>query len=209
MITESPLQAKRRFERDVLPLSNALFGAAMRLTKDREEAEDLVQDTLVRAYRFWSTFKVGTNVKAWMFTILRNTFINGYHRRNRTAKISSSLLAQTKSAGLALVNSPSSTDAESRIDIERTHQLLHEALEQLPPKYREAVTLADLEGLSYAESAAAAGVKMGTIMSRIYRGRVLLHGMLRDHARLMGLLAADAPGERRTQYTRTPMRVAS
>ncbi len=190
--------ARREFERTALPLLDNLYGAAMRLTRDPAQAEDLVQDTMVRAYRFWSSFKPGTNIKAWMFTILRNTFINGYHKRVRTRKLESDVKAQMKPLGAkaATGNSFSAPPGpEEMVAASMTRVRIMEALESLPEDYRMAVMLADLEGLAYKEIAEIMDCPIGTVMSRIYRGRKLMHKLLFDHAVEQGLVDPPADGE--------------
>ncbi|NVB39899.1 sigma-70 family RNA polymerase sigma factor [Pseudenhygromyxa sp. WMMC2535] len=187
--------ARRDFEQTALPLLDNLYGAAMRLTRDPAEAEDLVQDSMVRAYRFWDTFKQGTNVKAWLFTILRNTFINGYHRRGRRRSFHSDVNAQMRSLGptVAVGNSTSQPPGpEEAVSSSVTQARIRAALDALPPDYRTAVTLADLEGLSYKEIAEVMDCPIGTVMSRIYRGRKQLHKLLYDHAVEIGMVAPEA-----------------
>jgi RNA polymerase sigma-70 factor (ECF subfamily) len=201
--------ARREFEATALPLINNLYGAAMRLTRDPAEAEDLVQDSMVRAFRFWSTFQQGTNIKAWMFTILRNTFINGYHRRGRKRDFQNDVNSQMRSLGptVALANSTSQPPGpEEAVSSEITQMRIREALDSLPPDYRLAVTLADLEGLSYKEIAEVMECPIGTVMSRIYRGRKILHKLLYEHAREIGMVAEGAPpaGERESTRARKP-----
>lgn len=193
---EMEVAARRDFEQTALPLIDNLYGAAMRLTRDPAEAEDLVQDSMVRAYRFWDTFKQGTNIKAWMFTILRNTFINGYHRRGRKKSFHNDVSAQVRSLGpaVAVGNSASQPPGpEEALSSQITSARIREALDQLPPDYRLAVTLADLEGLSYKEIAEVMDCPIGTVMSRIYRGRKQLHKLLYDHAREIGIVDDDDP----------------
>ena len=187
--------ARRNFEQTALPLLDNLYGAAIRLTRDPSEAEDLVQDSMVRAYRFWDTFKQGTNIKAWMFTILRNTFINGYHRRGRKRTFHNDVNAQMRSLGptVAVGNSGSQPPGpEEAVSSRVTQVRIREALDSLPPDYRLAVTLADLEGLSYKEIADVMECPIGTVMSRIYRGRKLLYKLLYDHALEIGAVDPDA-----------------
>lgn len=204
-----PMQvaARQEFERTALPLLDNLHGAAMRLTRDAAEAEDLVQDAMVRAYRFWDTFQRGTNIKAWLFTILRNTFINGYHRKGRARTFQTDVSAQVGALGpsVALANSTSHPpEPEEVVSGQATHARIREALDALPPDYRLAVTLADLEGLSYKEIADIMECPIGTVMSRIYRGRKRLHELLYEHARELGYVdeSDGAPGERETERAR-------
>jgi RNA polymerase sigma-70 factor (ECF subfamily) len=188
--------ARREFEQSALPLLDNLYGAAMRLTRDPAEAEDLVQDSMVRAFRFWDTFKQGTNIKAWLFTILRNTFINGYHRRGRKKSFQNDVSAQVRSLGPAVAVAHSTSQPpgpEEAVSMQITSARIREALESLPPDYRLAVTLADLEGLSYKEIAEVMDCPIGTVMSRIYRGRKNLHKLLYDHAREIGMVNEDDP----------------
>ena len=191
--------AREDFERTALPQLDAMYGAALRLTRNPAEAEDLVQDAFVRAYRFWHTFKTGTSIKAWLFTILRNTFINRYHRSNRRRSARSELEAQLQSIGSeAAVAHPTSRlpEPESAMASRITRERIMTALETIPEDYRMAVMLADLEGLAYKEIAEIMDCPIGTVMSRIYRGRKLLHKLLHDHAAELGLVDAEQDNPR-------------
>lgn len=186
----------REFEVTVIPLAGEyLYGAAMKLTRTHAEAEDLVQDTLVRAWRFWASFQRGTNVKAWLYTILRNTFINAYHRNGRARAFKSDVSAQVSALGspVALANSMSQPPEADDVVVARiTAARIREALELLPRDFRLAVELADLEGLSYKEIAELMECPIGTVMSRIYRGRKQLHALLLDHAQEIGMVSDPA-----------------
>jgi RNA polymerase sigma-70 factor (ECF subfamily) len=187
------------FQRQAIPLYDNLYGAAMRLTRDPSEAEDLVQDSMVRAFRFWDTFQQGTNIKAWLFTILRNTFINGYHRRSRARSFQSDVNAQMQALGpaVAVANSTSQPPGPEEVVSGKVAQMrIREALDSLPSDYRLAITLADLEGLSYKEIAEILDCPIGTVMSRIYRGRQILHRLLRSHAIESGLIEESEPETR-------------
>lgn len=191
--------ARREFEDTVLPQLDRLLGMALRLTRSRAEAEDLVQDTMVRAYRFWSSFKPGTSVRAWLFTILRNTFINRYHRGNRDRLQASELAAQHDAfgdedpLGHAPSGVPSPEQALAQLGM---RERIDAALRRLPVEYRMAVALADIEGLSYKEVAQALEIPIGTVMSRLYRGRRQLHALLHPAAVEHGLADPDAPPRR-------------
>jgi RNA polymerase sigma-70 factor (ECF subfamily) len=168
---------------------------------------------MIRAFRFWSTFQQGTNIKAWMFTILRNTFINGYHRRGRKRDFQNDVSSQMSSLGptVAVANSTSQPPGpEEAVSAEITQMRIREALDSLPPDYRLAVTLADLEGLSYKEIAEIMECPIGTVMSRIYRGRKILHKLLYEHAREIGVVADGDPpaGERESTRGRNKSRRA-
>ena len=186
-------ERRRVFERQVIPMRANLYGAAMRLTRSPEDADDLVQDTLTRAWRFWDTYERGTNLKAWLFTVLRNTFINGYHRAGRRSVGIDAINSDMRSLGplVAVANSHSAAPPpDEMVSAEAQRMRVREALDSLPSDYRTAVTLADLEGLSYKEIAEAMECPIGTVMSRIYRGRRILHRLLHDHAVEIGMLDA-------------------
>jgi len=181
--------ARRRFEQTALPHLDRLYGMALKLTRNRAEAEDLVQDTAVRAYRFWHTFAPDTSVRAWLFTILRNTFITKYHRKNRRRALASDLSKEcaARDPGVATISAaPPSPD--TAVDHRGTREKIDAALTKLPDDYQMAVTLADIEGLTYKEIAAIMECPIGTVMSRIYRGRKLLHKILHAHATELGLV---------------------
>lgn len=188
--------ARLDFETSALPQLDALYGAALRLTRNAAEAEDLVQDAYVRAYRFWHTFKSGTSVRAWLFTILRNTFINRYHRSNRSRAARTDLEAQLGSLGSeAAVGHPSAQlpAPDAALTARITRERIMTALQSVPEDYRMAVILADLEGLAYKEIAEIMDCPIGTVMSRIFRGRRLLHKLLYDHAVELGMVDNDDP----------------
>ncbi|MBL4689334.1 MAG: sigma-70 family RNA polymerase sigma factor [Nannocystaceae bacterium] len=189
---------RQEFESIALPQLDSIYGAALRLTRNPAEAEDLVQDTYVRAYRFWHTFKTGTSIKAWLFTILRNTFINRYHRGNRRRNARNDLVAQLSSLGSEAAvgrSEPIVPGPEKALGQRLTRDRINAALESIPEDYRTAVMLADLEGLAYKEIAEIMDCPIGTVMSRIYRGRRLLHKLLHDHAMELGLIDAPTTAE--------------
>ena len=187
--------ARRAFEATVLPEMDRVFGMALRLARSRPEAEDLVQEVMIRAYRFWASFKPGTSVRSWLFTIVRNTFITRYHSDNRDRAAALSLAAHHESAtdDAACGPAPAHTlNPEQALSQLGMRERIDAALQQLPHEYRMAVALADIEGLSYKEIAEVLGCPIGTVMSRIYRGRRLLHGLLYPAAVEQGL-APPAP----------------
>lgn len=166
----------------------------MRYTRDPALAEDLVQDTVIRAFRFWHSFKPGTSIRAWLFTILRNTFINGYHRQNKRSSFKRRVREEMQSGGpnMALGGLRNEgSDVDANLDMQGTRARIDAALETLPDDYRVAVTLADIDGLSYKEIAEIMDCPIGTVMSRIYRGRKRLHALLFDHASELGYVDAD------------------
>lgn len=170
-----------RFEDAVLPHLDLLYRVALRLSGDPSRAEDLVQDTVFKALRGWERFTPGSNVRAWLVTILRNEFITGWRRGKRTP---------VAVEGDALPELPDSNDPdpEGRFFDELIDEEVTAALDALPTEFREVVLLSDLEGLPYAEVAEALGVPIGTVKSRLFRGRRILQGRLRRYAEERGVI---------------------
>jgi RNA polymerase sigma-70 factor, ECF subfamily len=193
-------QVRSRFEDEALKHLDALYRTALRMTRNPSDAEDLVQDALVRAYRFYDRFEPGTNFRAWLFKILTNTYINSYRRKQGRPQESS--LEDTEE--FFLYNQLSDDSGERITDVEDTvidrlgADAIQRAIDQLPPQFRTTVQLSDVEGLSYSEIAEATGVAKGTVMSRLFRGRRLLQRALWDQAKAAGFTAgskvhADSP----------------
>ena len=176
---------RTHYESAVLPHVDELYGTAVRMTRCRAEADDLLQETMTRAWTFWDKFEKGTNARAWMHRILRNTFINRYRKRRREREI----LGEVERLGreqMALL-APQTTICERGLGDE-----VSAALATLSESFRAVVHLVDIEGLSYHEAAARLGVPVGTIMSRLHRARRSLQGRLREYATLEGYLPVAA-----------------
>jgi len=179
-----------RFQRDALPLLDSLYGAALRMTRNPADAEDLVQETMLRAYRSFDRFEPGTNLKAWLFRILTNAYINAYRKKQREPqKVSQDqiedfdLYQELKDHDPDLARTPENIVLDSLVDSD-----ILEAIEDLPEQFRLAVVLSDIEGFSYAEMAEIMDVPMGTVMSRLHRGRRALQKRLWDLARERGIV---------------------
>ncbi|HVV17677.1 MAG TPA: sigma-70 family RNA polymerase sigma factor [Polyangia bacterium] len=183
------------FEQEALPNLPALYSAALRMTRNEKDAEDLVQDTLLRAYRFFDTFQAGTNCKAWLFRILTNVFCNRYRDREREHLVLSE--AESSSANLEqfVGGGADGRDVETALLGRMVSTDVEKALAAVPSDFRMAVILADLEDFSYKEIAEIMDCPAGTVMSRLFRGRKILQGLLHDYAVEQGIIPAAPGGE--------------
>lgn len=175
-----------RFERDALPFLDALYSAALRMTKNPENAEDLVQETYAKAFSSFHQFTEGTNLRAWLYRILTTTFINIYRKEQRQPLISDGEIEEWQIAEAATHTSDQGKSAE----VEALEQLpdsdIKNALQDLPEEFRLVVYFADVEGFSYKEVAEILNIPTGTVMSRLHRGRKLLREALADYAKERG-----------------------
>ena len=186
-------EKRAEFERQALVHTDALFGAAYRLTRNARDAEDLVQDSLLRAYRFWDSFEQDSNCKAWLLRIVTNTFINEYQRKKRSREVLDAASAeQDATDGVLMHAEASDRRSPERALLERSvSDDVQRALEGLPDDFRTAVVLCDVQGLSYKEIADIMGTPVGTVMSRLFRGRKLLAAALREFAISEGYVKTD------------------
>ena len=186
-MTTSTSGERATFEQEALAHLDTLYRAALRFTNDPSRAEDLVQDTMLRAFRAWKSYRPGSNARAWLLTILRNTFINDYRRARREPVAMDLDVAES----LALPESARDMDPEGEFFARIVDQKVLDAVDSLPPDFREVLVLSDMEGLAYADIAAMLEIPVGTVKSRLFRARRQLQRVLYDHAVEMGFCAAE------------------
>jgi RNA polymerase sigma-70 factor, ECF subfamily len=184
---------RRDFEAEALPHVDALYGTALRMTRNPRDAEDLIQDTLLRAYRFFHKFEQGTNCKAWLFKILTNTFINRYNAGKRDRELLENVKLDEEATQdiVAAEVSHHSRDPEGALASRLLSDDVIRALEALPAEFRLAVLLCDVEEFSYKEIAEIMECPVGTVMSRLFRGRKLLQKALHEYAVEQGIIKLD------------------
>src|SRR3954452_9212915 len=183
------------FATEAMQYAPQLYSAALRMTRNRSDAEDLVQETYLRAYRSFHTFDAGSNLRAWLFRILTNTYINIYRAKQRRPLESDLGDVEDLYLYKRIGNIEASRSAEETLFELFTDDEVKQALEDLPENFRLPVLLADVEGFAYKEIAEMLDIPVGTVMSRLHRGRKAMHKLLYDFASERGLVsqAAAAP----------------
>lgn len=193
LATETPEERDARFERDALEYLDQLYGAALRMTRNPADAEDLVQEAYAKAYAAFHQYQPGTNLKAWLYRILTNSYINSYRKAQRSPKLADG--EDVEDWQLARAASHTARGLRSA-EVEALDRMpdtaVTAALQELSPDFRLAVYLADVEGFAYKEIAEIMGTPIGTVMSRLNRGRRQLRTKLADYARENGLMPKEA-----------------
>jgi RNA polymerase sigma-70 factor (ECF subfamily) len=180
-----PVDEKRAsFEREALVHLDVLYRVALRLSGNPSDADDLVQETMLKAYRAWDQYEKGTNAKAWLLTILRHAFINEYRRRTRHPET----VDLDRIEPYAVFSEVQDEDPQGAFFDRIVDDELLRAIDQLPVAFRETLVLSDVEGMSYQEIAGILGIPVGTVKSRLFRARQLLQGKLYDYAVEMGYI---------------------
>lgn len=184
-----------RFERDALVFLDSLYGAALRMTRNPADAEDLVQETYLKAFAAFHQFQEGTNLKAWLFRILTNSYINTYRRKQRephftgTDELDDWQMVHTQAYATGQLRSAEAEALDRLPDSE-----VKRALQELPPEFRMAVYYADVEGFPYKDIAEMMETPLGTVMSRLHRGRKMLRALLEDYAVEHGFIPVGVSG---------------
>ncbi len=190
----------QRFEADALPLLDQLYGAALRMTRNPADAQDLVQDAYMKAYQAFGSFKEGTNLKAWMYRILTNTYINSYRKaQRRPTESSAEDMTDWQLAETAKHDSVGLESAEVEALKNIPDKRIQDALMSLGEDYRMVVYYADVEGLAYKEIAEIMDTPIGTVMSRLHRGRKQLRSKLKDVAAEHGIVTGETQKTGKTQ----------
>lgn len=186
LVLESTVDRNLRFERDALVFTDQLYAAALRYTKNPEDARDLVQDTYLKAFNSFHQFEEGTNLRAWLYRVLTTTFINTYRKDQRRPQLSAGEVEDWQLAKAQSHTSDLGKSAETEALENLPDSDIKRALHEIPEEFRIAVYLADVEGFSYKEIAEIVDVPAGTVMSRLHRGRKLLREKLTDYAKELG-----------------------
>lgn len=184
-LTKQEIRKQKDFNEEIIPHLDALYNFGLRLTSDPNDAEDLVQDTIVKAYRFFSSYEKGTNAKAWLFRILKNSYINNYRKKSKKPQEVDYDEVATFYETIRAERTETS-DLEDKMFRELIDDDISNALDEIPEDFRTVVLLCDVEDFTYEEIANMLDVPIGTIRSRLHRGRNLLKAQLLEYATKRG-----------------------
>ncbi len=180
----------REFEREALPHTDLLYNYALRMTNNSADADDLLQETFLKAYRFWDKYEPGTNIRAWLFRIMKNSYINRYRKETKEpTTVDYDEVENFYAAVKDRTTEPN--DLQETLYGNLLDDDVASAVADLPEDFRTVVILCDIEGLSYEEIAEFVDIPLGTVRSRLHRGRKLLRGKLLDYARKRGYVSRD------------------
>ncbi len=185
VLSREELKKQQEFQAEAIAHINSLYNYALHLTMNPDDAEDLVQETYLKAYKFFNSFERGTNCKAWLFKILKNNYINRFRKNSREpGKVDYDLIKDFYHS--IKDTRVDTTEADSDYFHSLMHEEVYQALQSLPEEFREVIQLCDIEGFTYEEIANMVESPIGTVRSRLYRGRKLLRGQLENYARKYG-----------------------
>ncbi len=190
MKTNQKSEKQREFEREALPHSDLLYNYALRMTNNAADADDLLQETFLKAFRFWDKYEKGTNIRAWLFRIMKNSYINRYRKESKEPETVDYDDVQNIYTAVRS-DAAESGDLQDALEKNLLEDEVADAIASLPEEFRTVVILCDIEGLTYEEIADFIDCPLGTVRSRLHRGRKLLRGKLLEYARNKGYVSEN------------------